>query len=389
VGEGAASATDSEGSRLAPIRLRTALVHDWFQGYHGSERVVETIRSGLFDRNRQPHVFTFYAARSLLPAELGRAIVQESRLTKIPGLAQDGPGAGRWRYLLPAIPFYFRTLDLDGYELVISSSHTFAMHVRAPEGVPHVCYCHTPVRYAWMPSETGDQRRGLPGVGLRAARSWFQVLDRRASRGPTSFVANSTAVQERIRRFYGREATVIHPPVDVDDFTPRRAETRSFLWVHRLVPHKRPEVVVEAFRGLPYRLTMVGVGMLERSLRRDLPPNVDLLPWLPRRELVALFERSAGFVHVGEEDFGISMVEALAAGTPVIALHRGGARDIVREGVDGLLVESPDVRALRAAVVECASRDWDAHALARRAQEFSREHFLARLRTHLTELGVA
>jgi glycosyltransferase involved in cell wall biosynthesis len=371
-----------------PIGLRTALVHDWFQGYHGSERVVEAIRSGLFEQERQPDVLTFYAARSLLPPDLARAIVRESKLTSIPGMRQAGPGAGRWRYLLPAMPLYFRTLALDGYELVISSSHTFAMHVHPPGGVTHVCYCHTPVRYAWMPAEAGDRRRGLAGAGLRAARSGFQVLDRRAAHGPTSFVANSTAVQQRIRRFYGRDATVIHPPVDVDDFTPTQATAADFLWVHRLVPHKRPEVVVEAFRGLPYRLTMVGVGMLEPSLRSNLPSNVRLLPWLSRQELVSLFEQSAGFVHIGEEDFGISMVEALAAGTPVIGLDAGGARDIVRHGVDGLLVESPDPAILREAIVEGASRKWDAGALALRAREFSRRRFLERFRAHLTGLGV-
>ncbi len=369
---------------VRPVGLRTALVHDRFQGYFGAEQVVEAIRAGLFDEGNQPDIFTFYAAREHLPPELAARIRQESRLTRLPGMG----GTGGWKYLLPLIPRYFQNLRLDGYELVLSSSHTFAMHVRAPAGALHVCYCHTPVRYAWIPPEPGDRERGVAGVGLRALSPHFRRIDLRAAAYPDSFVANSTAVQERIRRFYGRDSVVIYPPVDVDQFTPTAGERTEFLWVQRLVPHKRPEVVVEAFRGLPYRLTMVGAGMLEPSLRAALPENVRLLPWQPRAELVPLFEQAAGFIHIGEEDFGISMVEALAAGTPVIAANQGGARDIVRPDVDGLLLETPDVASLRAAVETMARRHWDREALARRARDFSRDRFLDRFRAHLTTLGV-
>jgi glycosyltransferase involved in cell wall biosynthesis len=375
-------------SSLRPVLRRTALVHDRFGGYFGSEQVVDVLRGGLFDRDNPPDIFTFYAAHDRLPPELAARIRQVSRLTKLPGMRQRGVAPGAWRYLLPFMPGYFRRLKLDGYELVLTSSHTFAMQTRAPEGVLHVVYCHTPVRYAWLPREAGDRRRGLAGLALRAARGRLQRRDREAARGPDSIVANSTAVQERIRRFYGRDAVVIHPPVNLDDLAPTPPADGTFLWVHRLVPHKRPEVVAEAFAGLPYRLVMVGSGMLERSLRGSLPPNVELHPWLPRSELARLYAEAAGFLHIGEEDFGMSMVEALGGGTPVIALNLGGARDIVRPGVDGLLLDTADVASVRAAVLECASRTWDPEALSRRAHEFSTQRFLQRFRDHLTELGV-
>ncbi len=190
-------------------------------------------------------------------------------------------------------------------------------------------------------------------------------------------MANSTAVAERIRRFYGRDSVVVHPPVDVGDFDPlAEKEPGRFLWAHRLVPYKNPEAVVEAFRGLPFTLTMVGVGPLAETLRANLPENVELRGWLSREELAREYERASGFIHVGEEDFGITMVEALAAGTPVIALGRGGALDIVRPGVDGLLVDDAEPETIRAAARELASRDWDRRALADRAGAFSRERFL-------------
>jgi glycosyltransferase involved in cell wall biosynthesis len=180
---------------------------------------------------------------------------------------------------------------------------------------------------------------------------------------------------------------VIYPRVDVADLdATREKEPGSFLWVHRLVPYKRPESVMEAFRGLPYRLTMIGVGPLEEALRRDLPPNVELRGWVSREELTDLYAAASGFIHVGEEDFGITMVEALAAGTPVLALDRGGARDIVRDGSDGALVGSASVEAIRRGVQVIAGRDWDREALRARAMDFSRDAFVDRFHTFLESL---
>jgi glycosyltransferase involved in cell wall biosynthesis len=374
--------------KTGPLVARTAIVHDWFQGYHGSERVVESMRQGLFASPNQPDVFTFQAERELLPAELAHLIVKSSRVASLPGVRQRGHDPGGWRYLLPYMPWYFRRLDLDRYDLVISSSHAFASHARPRSDALHVCYCYTPLRYAWLPETDHGRLNGVRGLGLRLLARRLRRLDLAASRRPDSFVAISNAVRDRIRCFYARDATVIHPPVDVDEFdADAPKEEGRFLWVHRLVAYKRPDVVIEAFRGLPFRLTMVGVGPLEHALRRDLPSNVELLGWLPRDHLRRLYERASGFLHVAEEDFGISMVEALASGTPVIALDRGGARDIVRDGVDGLLLASAEIGSIRDAVQATASREWDRSVLAARAEGFSRERFTTRLRAHLADLG--
>jgi glycosyltransferase involved in cell wall biosynthesis len=365
----------------------TAIVHDWFQGFHGSERTVDVMLSDVFPGGSRPDVYTFSAARELLPPRLAEAIVRESRLTRLPGIRQRGHDPGQWRLLLPYMPTYFNRLRLDKYDLVISSSHACAVNVRPREDAIHACYCYTPMRYAWMPETERGRAGGLHGLGLRALRGYLQRVDRTASRRPDGYAAISEAVRERIRRFYGRDAVVIHPPVDVDALeVADEKDDGYFLWVQRLVGYKRPELVVEAFRGTPHRLTMIGVGPLERRLRRNLPPNVELRGWVNRAELVGLYARARGFVHVGKEDFGITMVEALASGTPVIALDAGGARDIVRHGRDGILLPRPEVQELRKALDRLVRTRWDPHELRARAEAFSRPTFVGRIRAWLASL---
>ena len=380
-------AIPSSAEATEPLNMRTALVHDWFQGYHGAERTVAAMLD-MFARD--PEIFTFHAARELLPPRLGSAIVRESRAGTVPGVRQRGHDPGRWRWLLPYMPRWFERLDLSGYELVLSSSHACAAGVKTPESTLHVCYCHTPMRYVWMPAAEQYRVSGVKGAALGAFRGRLRSWDREASRRPDLYVANSTAVAERIRTFYERDAVVVAPPVATADF-PRDVlrDPVHFLWVHRLVSYKRPLEVAESFRGLPdLRLTMVGVGPLEPELRAALPPNVELLGWLPRERLAELFAGAGGFVHVGEEDFGISMVEALAAGAPVLATDRGGARDIVRPGEDGVLVaDGSDPEQIRAGVRELAGRSWDSEALRRSAERFSEESFRERLASVLRAHG--
>ncbi len=370
-----------------PLRVRAAIVHDWFQGYHGAERTVEAMRAGLFAPGSEPDIFTFHAARELLPPCLAKAIVHESTLARLPGLRQRGHDPGRWRYLLPLMASYFAGLELGGYDLVLSSSHACAVDVRPRSEARHVCYCYTPMRYAWLPSTEGGRVTGVQAAALRILRRRLRRRDHAASQRPDLYVAISEAVRERIRVFYGRDSVVVHPPVEVGDLDPRREkEPGLFVWVNRLVSYKRPELVAEAFRGLPYRLTMVGIGPLEARLRAALPPNVELRGWISRRELASLYERASGFVHVGEEDFGIAMVEALAAGTPVVALGRGGARDIVRHGIDGILVDDAELETLPRALRALAEGSWDRGQLAERAQSFSPARFVERLTDELEPL---
>jgi len=378
-------------SSAAPWAGRpVAIVHDWFQGFHGAERVVEVLADDVLAEAGRVDVFTFHAERELLPPRLAARIVRESRPSRLPGLRQVGHDPGRWRYLLPYMPRYFRSLDLSAYELVVVSSHACAINASPPPGTPCVCYCHTPMRYAWLTDTERGRLGGIRDQGLGLLSGWLRKQDRAAAQRPDRLVANSTAVRDRVRRFYDRDATVIHPPVEAEELRAEPSQERgSFLWVGRLVPYKRPLLVAEAFRGLPQRLTMVGIGPQEEELRERLPENVELRGWITREELERLYREAAGFIHVGEEDFGITMVEALAAGAPVIALDAGGARDIVRDGADGVLLPEASVERLRGAVERVAAAEWDRARLAERAAEFSRPRFVAAMRELLAETMAA
>ena len=364
--------------------LRVAIVHDWFQGFHGSERVVEAMAEGSFASADTVDIHTFSAADDLLPPHLARRIVGRSRLSEIPGLRQRGHDPGRWRLLLPLMPRYFRRLDLSSYDVVVASSHSCAIHARPAPGAAHVCYSYTPMRYAWLGDVERGRAPGLQGRALSALSGWLRRGDYAAAQRVGSFVTLSTAVAERIARFYGRQAVVIHAPVDVRDF--RIADGREpgrFLWAHRMVPYKHPLEVAEAFAGREERLTMIGVGPLHQRVAAAAPPNVEVHGWLEREAFAEHFARASAFIHIAEEDFGISMVEALAAGIPVIALRRGGALDIVRDGIDGVLVEDPTPEALRAAIERVRERAWDPALLRARAESFSRERFVDRFAAHV------
>lgn len=377
----------SAGGEAPFSGLRVAIVHDWFQGFHGSERVVEAMAEGAFASAETVDIYTFSAADEVIPPHLGRRIVQRSRLSAIPGLRQRGHDPGRWRAFLPLMPRYFRRLDLSSYDVVVSSSHSCAIHARPAPRAVHVCYSYTPMRYAWLGDVEQGRAPGLQGRALGALSGWLRRSDYAAAQRVGSFVTLSTAVAERIERFYGRKAAVIHAPVDVDDFAVAAdREPARFLWAHRMVPYKHPLEVAAAFAGLEERLTMIGVGPLHARVAATAPPNVEVHGWLERPAYVEHFGRASAFIHIAEEDFGISMVEALAAGIPVIALRRGGALDIVRDGVDGILVDAPTPEELRAAIRRVREQEWDPALLRARAQAFSRERFVDRFAAHVAGL---
>ncbi|RMH45422.1 MAG: glycosyltransferase family 4 protein, partial [Alphaproteobacteria bacterium] len=305
--------------------MRVAVVHYWLVGMRGGERVLEEILA-MFP---QAEIFTHVAAPSALSARVNAHPIHETRVARLPGARRH------YQKYLGFMPRALEELDLSGFDLVISSESGPAKGVIVPPGVPHIAYVHSPMRYIWDHYPAYRARLGPVGrvVFSRLAhrlRQWDVTSAARVDR----IVANSAFVAERVRRFWRREADVVHPPVDLGRFRPAPDGTprRHFLFVSELVPYKRADLVIEAFRGLDLPLLVVGDGPERARLQRDLPDNVRLLGRVPAAELASLYQGARALVFPAEEDFGITPVEAMASGTPVIAYGRGGATESVVDG---------------------------------------------------------
>ena len=343
---------------------RLAIAHDWMVGWTGSERCVdELVRAYPTAR-----VLTTVVRREVLPATLHRA--EPSFLQRLPG------ATSHHEWLLPLMPLAWRTRrPVRDADVVLSSSHACSKAVRAEPGIPHVCYCYTPMRYAWrFADEQARFPRGLR-TASRASMIGFRAWDRRTARRVDRFVAISTGIREWIRRAYGRSADVVAPPVRTDFFTPGDTRGGAFLYVGRLVGYKRPDLVVDAFRGTPYRLDVVGAGNVAPEVRARAGGNVRFLGHVDEEELRTLMRRARALVHPADEDFGIAMAEAQACGTPVIGLARGGARDIVRDGRTGWLIEDQRVETIRRALRRAADEPLDPDEIRRNALRFSTAAF--------------
>ncbi|HJW13692.1 MAG TPA: glycosyltransferase [Thermoanaerobaculia bacterium] len=347
--------------------MRTAVVHDWLNGMRGGENVLEAMLPLL----PEPTVFTLFHVPGSVSREIEKYPIRASFLNRFPFAKR------RYREYLPLFPRAVESFDLTGFNLVVSSSHCVAKGAIAPAGVPHLCYCHTPVRYAYEQFDAyfpaGRTRlRALKAYAVGRLRRW----DRETAGRPTRYLANSSAVAQRIRRHYGREAAVCHPPVDVGFFEPGGERRENFLLaVGALVPYKRYEDAIAAARSTARPLVIVGSGPEERRLRALADSSVRIVMGLAREELRSLYRTCAFFVQPGEEDFGIASVEALACGAPVVALDRGGVTDVVEDGVNGILFSPEDGAGLAGAVRRASACRFDYTHLRESALPFARARF--------------
>ena len=356
------AARGAAGKTCSP--LRAAIAHEWLVQYAGSERVVEQILQ-LFPDAR---LMTTLRDNQRLPPSIRCS--ETSLLQAIPG------AVSHHEWFLPLMPLDWRLRrPIDDVDVVISSSHACAKAVRVGPGIPHVCYCHTPMRYAWsFQSEAGRFPPAVRPVA-RQMMAGFRWWDRQTAQKVDMFIANSSSVAARIERSYGRRAIVVHPPVRTDFFTPAGRRGDFYLYVGRLTGYKRPDLVVEAFRGLRHQLVVVGAGPLRRELERSAPENVSFRGSVDDDELRRLYRECKAFVYPVDEDFGITMVEAQACGTPVIALNSGGALDIVAHGETGWLIPRQEIAEVRKAIEVVARRKFDAEQVSQSAQRFSTHQF--------------
>jgi len=358
--------------------LRVAVVHDWLVTRAGAERVLEQILV-LFP---QAEVFTIV---DLLDererAFLHGATVHTSFLDRLPGWLRR-----RHRSLLPLMPLAVEQFDLSGFDLVISSSHAVAKGVITGPQQLHISYCHSPIRYAWDLQHEYLRQSGLKGVRsflARAALHYIRNWDTRTANGVDVFVANSRFIAQRVYKVYRRQASVIHPPVDVDAFSPGAERDDYYLAASRLVPYKRVPLIVEAFAGmLERRLVVIGDGPDMRRVREAAGPNVEVLGWQPDDVLRDHMRRARAFVFAAEEDFGILPVEAQACGTPVIAYGAGGALETVVDGVTGVHFDRQTVTGVADAVrrFERIETTLSAAGIRRNAERFAAATFRERFR---------
>ena len=372
-----------DGPAVVPLAgqgLRVALVHDWLTGMRGGERTLEAI----FELFPQAHLFTLLHVPGSVSPAIEAAPIHTSFVQRV-------PHAGRfYRSLLPVFPAAIEQFDLDDFDLVISSSHCAAKSVVPTGRARHLSYCFTPMRYAWDqfdayfgPERVGPGASHLFRVGLSAMARWDASTAGRVHR----YVAISQYVAGRIRRYYNRVASVVHPPVDTTFFHPSGRPSDGYaLIVSALVPYKRVDLAMRACARARVPLRIVGTGPDDARLRAAAEPEVEFLGALSDTEVRAAYQGAAVVLLPGVEDFGIAPVEGQACGRPVVALREGGASETVIDGETGVLVPEATDEAFADAVRQVVDGAFDSDAIRHHALRFSRSRFQAELQGHVTEL---
>lgn len=363
------------------MRPRIAVAHEWMTNWAGSEQVVGEI-AGLV---RPDEVVASIVSPEVAARHLPGTPVRGLWPSRLPGATEH------WTRYAPAIMASWRTARIDADVLVVSAH--FAAHAAAARfDGPSLVYYHTPARMLWRPEiELARLPRAARGVVGSAVLPALRAVDRRASAGADRVLANSRAVADRVRAAYGREAHVVHPPVEVEGWgTVPREPAGHLLWLGRLVAYKRPDLAVEVSRRTGIPLLVVGDGPERERLERSAPPSVRFAGRLPSSAVREAVSGASALIFPGEEDFGIAPVEVLAAGVPVVAHAAGGALDFVQHGVNGLLVAPQTVEAFAAAAREAVrigqAGGWDTGAIRRSALPFSAQEFRTRFGEQLDSL---
>jgi glycosyltransferase involved in cell wall biosynthesis len=358
--------------------LRIAVCHEWITTFGGSEQVA----SRLADVLDAQDIFTFTAR-----PQLARDLFRGRRVQELPR-GQSDRAREHWQRFLPMMPGAWAALDLSGFDVVVTSSHSCVNAIRT--AAVHISYCHTPMRYAW-------EWRGELGRVPRAVRpawpagaAFLRRADRWWSRSVDVFVANSQTVARRIESAYGRPSHVVYPPVDTSYWTPSSDQTPEdyFLLAGRLVAYKRPEVAVKAAELAGVPLVIAGDGPLLEPLRRTAGPSVRFVRSPSHDELRQLYRAARALVCPGVEDFGMTMVEAQACGTPVLAYGEGGATEAVADGLSGRLYPTPSFQALAAEMLRLKDR-FDPTAVRAQAERFDRSSFDAAIRQIVGDAAAA
>lgn len=362
--------------------MKVVLLHDWLTGFRGGERVLEALCE-LFP---EAPIYTLIHEAGSTSATIESRRIHTSPLQKIPGISKS------YRKFLPLFPKAAESLSLpEDTDLVISSSHCVIKGVRKPARAKHLCYIHSPMRYLYDQYDVyfGPSAPWTHRWGMKAFRSYLTNWDLASNSQVDHFVANSGFVGQRVRTIYQREAEIIHAFVELADFAAVQAnppEREDFhLMVTAFAPNKRVDLAIEAFKGTGRKLKIVGSGQDETRLRAMAGPETEFLGAASRQEVISLFARARSLIFPGVEDFGITPLESLAAGTPVTAFHAGGVLETLTPETATFFHE-PTIASLREAVQTTERTAWSRPTLQARAQDFSREKFLQRIQSSAKHL---
>lgn len=364
--------------------MRVALVHDWLTGMRGGEKVLEVL-CGLYP---DADLYTLLYVKHRLSEVIERMNIKTSFIQKLPMVSKY------YRYYLPLFPTAIEQFDLRGYDLVISTSHCVAKGILPMPDSLHISYCHTPMRYVWDMhfdyfKESGQR---LQNLLVPFFSNYLRIWDVTSSQRVDYFVANSRHVQNRIKKFYRRESTVIYPPVDCDFFYPSTVSNRGrdyFLMVTAFAPYKKVDIAIEAFNRLGKPLLIVGGGQGMDGSKKRAKKNIEFLGWQSNEKVRDYYTGCKGFIFPGKEDFGITPVEAQACGKPVIAYGKGGVLESVvplpQEKPTGVFFDEPTAESLLKAVelFERNPDQFDHHEIRKNALRFDKRGFCEKIESFI------
>ncbi len=350
--------------------MNLAIVHEWLNIYGGAERQLVEIL-GLYPQ-AELHAL-IHNKENLTGTPLENRKVKTSFLQKIPRVEH------LYRGLLPLMPLAIESMDVRKYDVVLSISHAVAHGIKTHKNQIHISYVCTPMRYAWHLQDDylhlHHLDKPLIGAAARLTLSLLRRWDRESASRADHLLAISHWTAQKIQQAWGRDSHVIYPPVDVDRFSPAKERGDFYLHVSRLVPYKMTAEIVRAFNELQLPLVIIGDGPEMPHLQKLAKDNVKLLGYQPDEVVTDLMNRAKGFIYMAVEDFGIAMVEAQAAGCPVIAYGKGGAAEIVQDGMSGLLFQEQTSRSLIEAVLQSERIKLNSKAAQENAARFSSKRF--------------
>jgi glycosyltransferase involved in cell wall biosynthesis len=362
--------------------LKVVLLHDWLVGFRGGERVLEVFCE-MFPK---APLYTLVYKKGSTSSVIENRKIETSFLNSLPGIEKH------YRKALPLFPLAADLLKIrEDADLIISSSHCVIKGVKKPKGSKHFSYVHSPMRYMYdlFDDYFGEDAPILQRIGARICRPYLQGWDRKSNDNIDLMVGNSDFVKERIKKYYGFNANVIHPFVDLVDFKKNQKQEITkkdfYLCVSAFAPNKRIDLAVEAFNKMGLTLKIVGGGQQESYLKSIAGDNIEFLGNVDRESVIELFKEAKAFIFPGVEDFGITPLESLASGTPVIARKIGGVLETLNDDVAEFFIED-SVEELIDAITRFESRSFDKNTLYGRANDFSKEIFIKKIENEISEL---